>query len=224
MDYKKALECANYFSEDEWETAGTDTQYLLKFDEKTKRVVIAFYGSNSKEDWRANFSFWKRPYKDMDVTFFVHAGFLKRWKEARDVIMSRIEELNPEFITITGHSHGGAIALLCMEDCWFRFIKKREGEESCLKGRIECITFGAPRTLGLFNYKKIKERWNNTIEYFNGSDIITCIPPKYFLYRHPVKRTHIGEKYNLFKMLFKSDTYHPIWDYREVLEGLVKNE
>lgn len=160
----------------------------------------------------------------MDTTFFVHAGFLKRWKEARDAVMSRIEELNPELITITGHSYGGAIALLCMEDCWFRFIKKREGKENCLRGRVECITFGAPRILGLFNYKRIKERWDNTIEYFNGSDIITCIPPKYFLYRHPVKRTHIGEKYNLFKMFFKSDTYHPIWDYREVLEGLVKNE
>ena len=219
MNYNEEMALIDLFDDySQWETAGEDTQYRIKFNEDTKEAIVAFYGSNSKSDWIADLSFWKKPYKRMSTTFYVHAGFLKRWKVARDTVIDKLESLEPKSITVVGHSYGGAVALLCMEDCWFRFIHSREGKEDSLKGKIRCITFGAPRILGIYNYKKIKERWEGTTEYFNGSDIITCVPPKYFLYRHPVKRTHIGEKYSFSKMLFHSKDYHSIWRYRDTFE------
>lgn len=198
---KTSIQCAELFTKPNtaWETAGTDTQFFIK-KYSNGEVVIAFLGSNSKEDWKANFAFRKVPYKDMEIKFKVHRGFLSRWKEVRELIMYRVESLKPTCITVTGHSHGGALALLCMEDCWFRFVKSREGRPDNLKGKLHCITFGAPRVLGLMNYKKIKERWEGTVELHNGSDLVTCVPPACFLYRHTVKRTHIGEKSHWYKL------------------------
>ena len=222
MDYKKILKCISYYS-GPWETAGDDTQYIIEFNKKTKEAIVVFCGSNSDVDWKANFSFWKKPYKDMGTTFYVHAGFLKRWKAARDVIMDQLESLNPKSIIITGHSYGGAIALLCMEDCWFRFIHSRENQDNSLEGKIHCYTFGAPRILGIFNYKKIKDRWNGSVEFFNASDVVACVPPACFLYRHPVKRTHIGEKYSFFKMIH-SRSYHDIDAYEDSIKKLMTEE
>lgn len=207
---KNTLDCTKYFLEDTpWVTGGEDTQYYIEKNNRTREVTVAFLGSNSKVDWKANFSFLKKPYKNMEVKFRVHGGFLKRWQAVRDEVMNKIEELNPSCITITGHSYGGAMALFCAEDCWFRFIKSREGQDNSLKGKIHCFTFGAPRILGFMNYKKIKERWEGTIELWNGSDLVTCVPPLWLLYRHPVRRTHIGDKYHWY-MLFRPDIFHGI--------------
>ena len=219
---RTSLQCAELFnsSTTPWETAGTDTQFFIKkYDDG--EVVVAFLGSNSKEDWKANFAFRKVPYKDMEIKFRVHRGFLSRWREARDLIMNKVEALNPSCITITGHSHGGALALLCMEDCWFRFIKSREGRADSLKGKIHCITFGAPRILGFMNYGKIKERWEGTVELQNGSDIVACVPPVCFFYRHPVKKTFIGEKphwYTSYKVM-----QHAISSYIDTINKVSGN-
>lgn len=214
---KSTLKCAEFFTKEQpWIVGGDDTEYLIK-KYSNGEVVIAFLGSNSKVDWKANFSFFKKPYKDMDITFFVHGGFLARWKAVRDEIMDKVESLNPTSITVTGHSYGGAMALLCMEDCWFRFISSRN--ENSLKGKIHCITFGAPRVLGFYNYHKIRERWEGTVELWEGSDIVTCVPPSFFLYRHSVRRTHIGDKPR-FLGLFRPAKYHPVEKYVESVEKI----
>lgn len=73
---RTVLECAEYFNRDiPWCTGGEDTQYFI--EKIGDEVVIAFLGSNSKIDWRNNFTFYKKPYKDMEVPFFCHSGFLK---------------------------------------------------------------------------------------------------------------------------------------------------
>lgn len=183
---KTPLECTEYFyGQQPWKTAGEDTQYII--ENNNGKVLVAFCGSNSKIDWLNNFRFWKVPYKDMNIKFRVHSGFLKAWKACRDIVMQEIIDCNPTEILITGHSYGGAIATLCMEDCWFRF-KHEKG----LDIPIKCYTFGAPRILGLWNYNKVKERWNGTVLFNNSSDIVPTLPPFLMLYKHVTKQTHIG--------------------------------
>ena len=207
------LEATKYFTESQtWETAGDDTQYIIRKTSK-KQVIVVFQGSNSDVDWKNNFKFWKKPYKDMEVKFRVHSGFLHCWKACRDTIMDRIEELEPESILIIGHSYGGAIATLCMEDCWYRFIYSRENSpddniaNTSLRGKIQCWTFGAPRVLGLLHYGKVKERWEGTTLFNNSSDIVCTVPPFCFLYRHVTEQTHIGHLRHLFDF-FRPDKWH----------------
>lgn len=196
------LEATTFFESGylQWNTIGDDTQYYAYQD--GDETVIIFAPSNSKIDWKNNFKFWKKPYKRMDVTFYVHSGFLRCWKLINDFFIDLVKDTGCKKLTIIGHSYGGAIALLCAEDMWYNIPE--------LRGHINTITFGAPRILGWFNYKKIKERWEGTREFSNGTDMVTMIPPSFFGYRHPRKVIHIGKLRN-FIDFFKPQKFHDIY-------------
>lgn len=209
------IQATKYFTEPQnWKTAGDDTQYIINSN-NNGNVVVVFQGSNSDVDWKNNFKFWKKPYRGMEIKFRVHLGFLHCWKACRDQVMQEIKDLDPKTITIIGHSYGGAIATLCMEDCWFRFIHEREMNKddsvasTSLRGKIHCITFGSPRVLGLLHYKKVKERWEGTTLINNSSDIVCAVPPFFFLYRHVTEQTHIGHIRHWWDF-FRPDKWHSI--------------
>ena len=235
---KTPIQCAAYFvNQPQWTTGGNDTQYYIEKNEKTGEVTVVFAPSNSKRDWINNFRFWKKPYKNMNITFFCHAGFLECYKKVEDEIRNRVKALNPSSITITGWSYGGALAVLCMENFWYEFIYLREGQQTdtsnrakmavglpSLRGKIQCITFGAPRVVGFWNWKRIKERWEGTRLFKNGADIVTCVPLVVMLYRHVSKQIHIGDRIRL-RRYFKPGTYHNVpgdEGYSGTLKRIVK--
>lgn len=197
-----------------WKTAGNDVQYYIECDENNK-VIVVFQGSNSTSDWIHNFCFWKKPYKNMEVPFRVHSGFLKYWKSCEDIIGEEVASYNPSSIVIIGHSLGGACATLAME--YFDFHYRKDNPNFSL----ECITFGAPRVLGLLHYKKVKDRWKGTKLVNNGSDIVPCVPPYIFFYKHVTEQIHIGELRHLINF-FKPAKYHNISNYRESLNKIIK--
>jgi len=170
----------------QWQTIGDDTQYLIK--ETDDDYIIAFYGSNSDADWKNNFNFFKKPYKNMQVPFHVHRGFLKAWKLINDYFITAVKDINKP-ITIVGHSYGGAIATLCMEDIWFNYPEKRAD--------LKLVTFGAPRVIGWYNYKKIKERWANSTMYSNTFDLVSHVPFFLMGFIHVKKRTVVGKQKSL---------------------------
>ena len=219
---KTPYQCTSYFvNQPEWITGGDDTQYYIEKNDKTGEVVVVFAPSNSKRDWLNNFRFWKKPYKNMDITFFCHSGFLTCYKKVEDEIREAVKALDPSSITITGWSYGGAMAVLCMENLWYEFIYLREHPESTdsrareaegkpsLRGKMQCITFGCPRVVGFWNWKKIKERWEGTRLFKNGADIVTCVPLVTMLYHHVSKQIHIGDKIRLWKYL-QANKYHNV--------------
>lgn len=206
---RTVLECAEYFNRDiNWTVGGDDTQYYI--EKIGDEVIIAFLGSNSKADWKNNFSFWKRPYKDMEIPFYCHGGFLKCWKLVRDEIEQKVLDLNPKYITVTGHSYGGAMATFCIEDMWYLFPE--------LRSKMQCITFGSPRILGLWNYKKIKDRWASQRLFTNGSDIVTCLPFNCMFFRHVKDQIHIGKIRNIFDF-FNPIKFHSITGYIDTLKN-----
>lgn len=203
---KTGLELAKLFNTiSNWDTIGTDTQYkVLDYPDE---VIIIFCPSNSKADWKINFSFPKKPYKRMATPFYVHGGFLKEWKGIHDHFLKFARTCNKP-ITITGWSYGGAMATLCYEDIWFNQVFKR--------GLMRLITFGSPRVIGAYNFKRISNRWMGAKLYVNGSDIVTTVPPFFFGFRHVAKTKHIGDKKTLFGY-FKPKKYHHIDGYIESL-------
>ena len=206
------IDCINYFvNQPVWITGGDDTQYYI--EKKGNEVIIAFAPSNSKRDWINNFRFWKTPYKDMEVKYYCHAGFLDCWKKIRHEVEDAVRALNPKQITVTGYSYGGAIATLCKEDMWYCFPDIRED--------IQAITFGAPRVIGFYNWKKIKERWNNTRLIKNSADIVTCVPLIVMFYHHVASLICIGEKVRFWKY-FKPQKYHSIHEYKKSIEDILK--
>ena len=193
-----------------YQVLGDDTSVLI--DRRADgEVVIAYYGSDSDIDWRNNFHFWKKAYKDCEIPFTAHSGFLKCWKLIRAEVERQVSELNPTAITVTGHSYGGAMAVLCMEDMRYCFPSIK----------VQMVTFGAPRVIGWRNWKRIKPRWEGSRQFRCGADAVTCIPFVFMFFHHVVRRTVIGDKPTFFR-LFKSTFYHDLDEYdRQILKASV---
>lgn len=143
---------------------------------KTERdiLTIFFEWSNGKTDWKNNFDFPAKPYRDMCDKWYCHRGFLKVWKAIESHLKETI--MNPEIkqIVIAGYSHGGAIAQLCHEYCKFN--------------RADCsITgggYGAPRVVWGFLNRRVKKRFDGFVLIRNKGDIVTHLPPVILGYRN----------------------------------------
>jgi predicted lipase len=218
MNMITPLQCIDYIclrgeaQELSYRILGEDTDTLIHKRENGE-VVIAFCGSNSKVDWKNNFHFWKKAYKDAEIPFNAHSGFLKCWKLIRHEVEEQVKALNPVSITVTGHSYGGAIAVLCAEDMGYCFPDVK----------IQMVTFGAPRVIGWKNWKKIKERWDNARQFRCGADFVTCVPPLGMFFHHVVKRTHIGDRPSIMGW-FKSGKYHDLDEYTHQIIKISRSE
>ena len=205
---KTPIELARIFQETKsWETVGTDTQYRILEDQD--EILIVFCQSNSREDWRINLSFPKKPYKKMKIPFLVHGGFLEEWKRINDHFIDLVQGIlegsgTIKPITVVGWSYGGAMATLCHEDLWYNF--------PLIRGSLRLVTFGSPRVIGFYNYSRIRQRWDMATLYTNGTDIVTMIPPVIFGFRHVKDQMHIGPPRRLFDV-FKIRNFHHINGY-----------
>ena len=155
LHMKTHIELAELFRKsDGWVTVGTDTQY--QFIETEDETILVFSESNTLFDWVTNINFPKQPYKQMDVEFYVHRGYLREWKRIQDVFVDYFitklrtgDAIKP--ITITGWSYGGAMAVLTMESLWYTFPLFRDS--------LRLVTFGCPRVIG---FKKF-QRYSGTL-------------------------------------------------------------
>lgn len=179
----------------DYETVGDGVNY--KFIEDGNTLYIYFQGSRQITDWVRNFLFGKKPYKDMEIPYKVHRGFLDAWKEVEDIVIEKITSYNIELkqeegmkrpklqkvykynhIVVVGYSHGGALAGLCHECVWFWRPDLRE------KG-LEGYGFEAPRFYAGWKVKKeLKERWKTFTVIRTNCDIVTHCPPCIFKYSH----------------------------------------
>ena len=138
------------------------------------KLYVYFEKSNGATDWRNNFDFPAKPYREMGDKWYCHRGFLKVWKAIEPEIKDEL--LNPQIleIEIVGYSHGGAIAQLCYE-----YVKFHRPEII-----VSGYGFGAPRVLWGFASKAVKERFKGFVVVRNGHDIVTHMPPMIFGFRH----------------------------------------
>lgn len=150
------------------------------------RLYIFFEGSNGIVDWINNFDFPAKAYREMADKWYVHKGFLRVWKSAREYLKSEI--LNPKVkeIVITGYSHGAALALLCHEFCVFNRPDIAEN--------IRGYGFGCPRVVFGRLKKAVKARFEHFYVIRNCKDIVTHVPPTIFGFKHVGNMIHIGKR------------------------------
>lgn len=164
-----------------------DGSYML--ERQGDKLTIYFEGSNGHVDWKNNFDFPAKPYRDMKDGWFCHRGFLKVWKSIEDHIAMDIMDLSVNVIEIVGYSHGGAIAQLCYE--YVRFNRPDVA--------VYGYGFGAPRVFWGPARKAVKDRFRGFIVVRNGKDIVTHVPPRLFGFRHICEVMEIGESLGLIR-------------------------
>lgn len=151
-------------------------------ERKGNTLYIYFEWSNGKTDWKNNFNFPAKPYRDMKNRWYAHRGFLRVWKAIEPHLQAEICDLSINKIIIGGYSHGAAIAVLCYEYCKFNRPD----------AHIEGYGYGAPRVVWGFLRKEVKKRFGGFVVIRNGKDIVTHVPPAIFGFRHIGNILHIG--------------------------------
>ena len=139
-----------------------ETQAFLAKRDKDKMVVLAFRGTE-KEDVRDIIS-------DIDIRFYkdkdgvkIHNGFFKAFQKIENSIYENIERLKEFSLYITGHSLGGALAL----------IATRVFNSDNLAA---CYTFGSPKVGNEEFDDDIKAPIYRVV---NAFDIVPFSPPTY---------------------------------------------
>lgn len=152
-------------------------------------------------DWRRNFSFWKKPYKDMKEPYRVHAGFCDAWKEVEDIVIEKVTETEGEEykwnrIYTIGYSHGGALAAFCHECVVFH--------RADIAAECWGIGFEAPRMYaGLVFRSNLRKRWKNFRVIRNKHDLVTHVPPRCFGFWHVGEVVKVGGKWKPFAALME---------------------
>ena len=102
-------------------------------------AVLSFRGTEGIMDWKTNLNAYKQIVDGVPV----HTGFLEAFRPVKTKIKADLEGLPGNALYVTGHSLGGALAL----------IATREIAHDSLGA---CYTFGSPRVAGFGFAQKIK--------------------------------------------------------------------
>lgn len=190
-----------------------EVDYKFEEDIAERTLYIYFEPSDGDIDWRVNFAYWRKPYKDMVVGYRVHGGFLESWRLIDDAIGAKIREVDEgremtedwrwnwkwQKIVIVGYSHGGALAALCHEYVWFNRADLRTQE-----GALIGISFDGPRIYGgLWVPAALKERWAHFYVIRNQNDLITHLPPVILFFRHVGNLIKVGAQARSKAQVFK---------------------
>lgn len=163
----------------------TDADWAVWRMNNEKRIYVRFEGTHSFKDALIDLCFFQSKVTAYDgADWEAHAGFKKAYYSCRDEVLDKCYELYQEGdeFTILGHSLGGAMALLAVEDIGWHFKKK-----------VLCITWGAPRVAkdshGTYAIRQYMTDDSKNFE--NGSDLVPNLP---WWYSNSPIIVHVGEE------------------------------
>lgn len=172
-----------------------DGDYAIEESRDGKTLYLLFQWTRTAYDWVSNFDFLAKPYKDMEIPWRCHRGFLRVWKSIEPFIKDAVA--NPKYTKIytVGYSHGGAIATLAHEYVWFNRPDLRSKENP---DGITGYGFGCPRCYfgSILPWKKmpqeLAQRWERFYPIRNLTDLVTHVPPRIFGFRHVAPVVQLG--------------------------------
>ncbi len=129
-------------------------------------MVIAFRGTDDPEDWIQNLNQYHHKSEDGAI----HAGFAMCYSTMRTELAALIKEKSPKYLWITGHSLGGALALVCAYD-----LERYHGQ------RVTGIfTFGQPMVgREQFAVHIQNQLGTRFVHFVNGQDLVPRLPIGY---------------------------------------------
>jgi hypothetical protein len=133
-----------------------------------ENAVIMFRGTNPSEfqDWYINLSNRSRKVDHGNV----HAGFWTGYDSLHGQLAKVLEASKPKKVWITGHSLGGALAVVCA----YRLSSMENLEIAGV------MTFGQPKVGNSAFCKHMDVTLSGRMVYFvNGSDVVPRVPPSF---------------------------------------------
>lgn len=148
----------------------TDTQGFVacrRDKTGTGMAVICFRGTKQIKDWMTNLKIKPAPIKNPQTGTIIgniHMGFHEAYMSVHDDIANRLKGYEDLPLFITGHSLGGALAVVAT---WYQSSQRLAA----------CYTFGAPRV----GDQGLIDRFKTPIyRIVNGPDPVPFMPPSGF--------------------------------------------
>lgn len=140
-------------------------------------LYVVFRGTETDEfaDIKKDLKFFPKKTTTQKATVRIHEGFSDSFDEIKltKFYLNLLDEMKvAKRVFVTGHSLGAAIATLLAGELQEEFTDQR----------ISLITFGSPRV----GDRRLKRAFKKLphLRVVNNRDIVTEIPPRWFLYRH----------------------------------------
>lgn len=167
------------------DNALTHTQgFLAGFEDA---IVLGFRGTEHLRDWLQDGQIKLVPFRQIGL---VHLGFRNAVDSVYDEIESTLQQWSGRGRTlwITGHSLGGALALVAA--AYLRF--PADPTKTLPRPIAGLYTFGQPRT-GTVNFcQSCDGNFGSTyFRYINNEDLVTRVPPRELAYWHGGKDQYI---------------------------------
>jgi predicted lipase len=147
-------------------------------------IVIVFRGTTDRLDWITNVN---ARFVALQGGTRVHTGFFQAYWPIRDIMFDFVKRAiqdKPRPIYITGHSLGGALALMATAEL-------ANDEDATIRDCIAaCYTFGCPRA-GDSSFDIFVKAPLYRIT--NGVDLVPAIPPAILGYRHVGDTRYFGK-------------------------------
>jgi hypothetical protein len=167
--------------------SATEVVGYIAITEKMKQMIISFRGSETLVNWLNNLRIetgsvpWKHKYGDSDPQ--VHEGFLAGYESVSGEIIEYVKSLLSDeaytdyTLVVTGHSLGGALAILCAADL-------REVLSSSVNIRL--VSYETPRVgnADFANYVQSLFPPSLRTRITHGRDLVIHTPPYLIGYRH----------------------------------------
>lgn len=159
---------------------GSTEVFLFKGE---RDLIVAFRGTDSIEDVRLDVRFWRKKVPGLGGTW--HRGFVRALEVVFWPLLSKLAFQGHERrVWITGHSLGGALAVLFAA----RLAGMRRGLD--VDG---VVTLGAPRVASVFGARWLDGMMGSRILQFeNAGDEITHVPMAVMGYAHVGQRVVFG--------------------------------
>lgn len=127
-------------------------------------TVVVFRGTDDNFDWFCNLNSLTTPTPQGPI----HRGFHGSYLPLKPQIMKLVDRQRPKHLWLTGHSLGGALAVVCAHDLI-------DNERRELRG---VMTFGQPMVAGeQLAVHLDKVLLGKFAHFVNGSDIVARVPP-----------------------------------------------
>lgn len=155
-----------------------DFQGIVRYSSHHDANIISYRGSIDIQNWIDDFTFvQKKEYKNLPNAL-VHEVFYRLYQEVAKQVVASVQDIRKEhevaMILVSGHSMGGAVALICAI------------ELSMLRALyVQAVyTFGHPRA-GNFAFAELMQKnVPNLFRVTHNHDIVPHLPPTYLNYRH----------------------------------------
>lgn len=175
-------------------------------------IIVAFRGTMSEKDWLANTNAYQIGCIFLPGRGRIHQGFLQIYESCRNLIMKTLLSFSANSnVYITGHSLGGALALINALDV---------AANTPLNPVM--YNFAGPRVGNPFFTFQYNRLVKNSIRIVNKHDLVPKLPPAIILAPLPSKTLfyqHVKHDYKLSFQRNSTRGNHDLNNYLNALKG-----